>query len=256
MPGEVFDPELIKSLKLGYTNGTVRTLNKTGYMRNHLCEISQRFCAQEAAKTNALLEIGCGIGAVLNRLMQNGHGDIVGVDCEPGHLDIATKLVQSTMLEHANAKLTMICDSLPHLTKLAGTVFDSVLCAQVLHYLRPDEFEDALVRLFRLLKVGGTLYVTVGSPYNQVYKGFGDEYERRAAQQDKFPGYMEDVRKYHPTGANHNPGFSLYFDPLVLARRVAEAGFTVVDAAYIDREKNSREPMGPHAITGLMARKP
>ena len=70
MTEEVFDPELFKRLGLDYANGTVRTLNKTGYMRNHLCEISERFCAQQGTETETLLEIGCGIGVVLHQLVQ------------------------------------------------------------------------------------------------------------------------------------------------------------------------------------------
>ncbi len=94
-----------------------------------------------------------------------------------------------------DAKLTTVCDSLPYLVKLEDNSFRSILCAQTLHYLKPEEFEHAVRGLYKLLKVGGTLYVTVGSPYIKVYKGFGEEYERRLADHDDFPGYMRDVKK-------------------------------------------------------------
>jgi hypothetical protein len=89
----------------------------------------------------------------------------------------------------------------------------------------------------------------VGSPYNEVYKHFGDDYERRLAKRDRFPGYMEDVKQYHPAGANHNPGFFLFFDPEGLTHRVSEAGFRVLRATYMDVAKNRR------AHTGLVASK-
>jgi hypothetical protein len=90
----------------------------------------------------------------------------------------------------------------------------------------------------------------VGSPYNPVYQGFAEEYERRRAAGERFPGYMSDVRRYHPHGANNNPGFSLFFDPDVLVERVQEAGFRVREASYVDEEQYGRR------LAGLVAEKP
>lgn len=244
---EVFDVDTIRSLGLEYKEGTIKTLNKTGYMRNYLSDISRKFCSQKISKKDTLVEIGCGIGTVLYRLILNGARNVVGVDPEIRHLEIGLRLLKP-VLDQRDVKLRMICDSLPHLSSLEDKSIRSALCSQVLHYMKPEEFDVALKRLYQLLKDGGTLYITVGSPYYEVYKGFGDVYEDRLRKHDRFPGYMEDVRRYHPSGENLNPGFFLFFDPLVLAERVCEAGFKVLKASYVDVARYKRGQTGLIAI--------
>ena len=244
----VFDPDTITKTGLEYANGVAKTLNGTGYMRNYLCPISKRFCSQTFSEEDTVVDIGCGFGAVLRNLILNGAKKIVGVDLSPEHLEIAKALVMPSTTCRALVEVSFVHDSLPHLPTLEEDTFQSVLCAQVLHYLRPQQFEEALNRLHRILKVGGILYVTVGSPYIESYKGFAEVYQKRATQKDRFPGYMDDVRKFHPNGANHNPGFFLFFDPEDLANRIAEAGFQVLESYFIGGIHKQREQTGLVAI--------
>jgi hypothetical protein len=236
---EVFDPAQIQALGLDYREGMVRTANRTGYMRNFLCPVSQKFAGQEFSHADRLLEIGSGIGAVLKTLIANGAKHIWAVDNEPQHLNYARQLLTPVLMEHRDVELTLVCDSLPELTALNTASFRSILCAQVLQYMKPDEFVRALARLRGLLASGGNLYITVGTPKLRVYQGFAEEYDRRVAAGDRFPGYM-DPRKYHPMGANHNPGFFLFFDPPVLAARVAECGFKISDSFFMDGANQER----------------
>lgn len=230
---EVFSPEAIKELGYKYYKGKVRTLNECGYMRNYLCDLSEKFCTQMFGDEDTVLEIGCGIGAVLYRLIAGGCKKVVAVDSEPGHLKTAAQLIVKRLPDSRDC-LKTICSRLPMLTHLQGMSFKSILCAQSLHYMEPEDFEAAIKRIYALLDVGGTFYMTVGSPYIDVYKGFGAEYDLRVLKKDKYPGFMADVRKYHPRGANHNPGFFLFFDPEVLSDRIAEAGFEILEASFID----------------------
>lgn len=236
---EVFDPEKLRSLGLEYKTGMVRTANKRGYMRNFLCQASQTFCSQTFSPTDRVLEIGSGIGAVLKTLIDQGAKQIWAIDMETQHLEYARELLAPTLAEHPGVNLTTLNDRLPELAQLKTGSFRSILCAQVLQYLKPEEFTQALKRLHDLLVPGGTLYITVGTPYLQVYRGFADEYHRRVENGDRFPGYM-DPRQYHPQGANHNPGFFLFFDPPVLSARVAEAGFRVEQAFFMEGSGQER----------------
>ena len=236
---EVFDPDKLRSLGWEYKTGMVRTANKRGYMRNFLCQASQSFCAQKFSPADRVLEIGSGIGAVLKTLIDQGAKQIWAIDMEAQHLEYSRELLAATLAEHPDVTLTTISDSLPELAQLKTGSFRSILCAQILQYLKPEEFTQALKRLHDLLVPGGTLYITVGTPYLQVYRGFAEEYQRRVESGDRFPGYM-DPRQYHPQGANHNPGFFLFFDPPVLSARVAEAGFRVEQAFFMDGSGQER----------------
>ena len=80
--------------------------------------------------------------------------------------------------------------------------------------MTPKECDRAFSRLFELLKPGGKLFLTVGSPFIKVYKGFDKEYNKRLSDNKiRYPGFIENVRKYHPDGATHNAGQFLFFGP-------------------------------------------
>lgn len=248
--GEVFPVEEIKALGLEYREGTVRTLNKTGYMRNFLCAYSLDFCAQRLRKDDSVLEIGIGIGAVLRTLVNNGAKNIAAVDPEEQHLGIAQALLKRELAAHPGTRLELICDSLPHLVKLQDRSFRSILCAQVLHYLRPEEFMAALYRLREVLQDKGSLYITIGSPYIEKYKGFSEQYRRQRLSGNKFPGYMEDTRKFNPDGVMHNPGFFLFFDPEVLADRVRDSGFKIIKSELLPSGSDKAGQTGIIAVKG------
>src|SRR2546423_3567306 len=216
-----------------------RTANKRVYMRIFLCPASRAFCSQKFNPRDRVLEVGSGLGAVLKTLIDNGARQIWAVDMEGLHLQYARELLAPTLAAHLDVNLTTLTDQLPKLERLSTGSFRSILCAQVLQYLEPGEFTQALERLRDLLLPEGTLYITVGTPYLKVYRRFAEEYHRRLEKGDPFPGYM-DPRQYHPLGANHNPGFFLFFDPPVLSARVTEAGFRVKEAYFMEGSGQER----------------
>ncbi|HEY3327342.1 MAG TPA: class I SAM-dependent methyltransferase [Novimethylophilus sp.] len=246
---EVFDGAVLLARGLVYQNGVIPTYNKTGYMRNFLCEFSRKFVSQELSPSDRVLEVGSGIGSVVCHLLKKRIGNIVAVDTEPRHLELMSELLAPYMEAHPGSIVEKHCTALPELAALEKGGFRSILCAQVLHYLEPENFERSLERLRQLLVAGGTLYLTVGSPYNTVYQGFMEEYERRREAGERFPGFMANVKKYHPNGANNNPGFSLFFDPELLAERVGEAGFLIQEASYVDAARYGRR------LAGVVAKK-
>jgi len=223
----VFEPRQIEQLGYEYSDDVVKSFNETGYMRNFLCEVSQSFCRQKKTRDDVFLEVGCGLGAAIQRQIVCGIKNIIGVDSEAKHLAAVKILLKEKLLSYPDVHCRLICDSLPHLKRLKADSFRSILCAQTLHYLKPKDFETALARFHELLKKDGTLYITMGSPYLEVYQGFADEYAKRFAAGDRFPGYMEDVKRWHPQGIGHNLGFFLFFDPVALERIVSEFGFKV-----------------------------
>ncbi|EKD26224.1 MAG: hypothetical protein ACD_79C01302G0005 [uncultured bacterium] len=227
-------------------NGNVKTYNKTGYMRNFLCLVSEEFCKDAITNDGIALEVGIGMGAVLHELINKGKKNIVGVDKEKKHIEIANKLLNKIADSRNKINFSLIHDSLPDLKKIKNKLFSNILCAQVLHYMTPFQFKHALKRLCGLLIKGGRLYITIGTPYIKVYKSFLKEYRKRKKNGDKYPGFMKNVSKYHPDGANHNFGQFLFFEPKILKARLKEAGFKVIYSGYVN--KDNRDQAGIIAV--------
>ncbi len=96
----------------------------------------------------SVLELGCGIGYFTRELARSG-ADIVAVDVSPELLEIAQA---DCPAENIRYEIQDACGlSYPNAT------FDSVVGSSVLHHL---EIAEALPEIYRVLKVGGTVYFT------------------------------------------------------------------------------------------------
>ncbi len=220
-------------------NGFVKTYNSSGYMRAFLLEFSEKFVGRASDLDEAYLEVGSGIGNVIKVLCGLGIKNITAVDSEPKHLDIIASIVGDDLLANGSIALNLVEDALPNLQSLEGQFFDKILCAQVIHYLSPKEFECALKTFKRLLAPGGELCLTSGTPYIEAYKSFLPTYEGRLAKGHKYPGYIEDVRRYHPRGMNHHGGSFLFFSEYDLKNSLQDAGYKILESGYEDENRNS-----------------
>jgi len=96
----------------------------------------------------SVLELGCGTGYFTRELARSG-ADIVAVDVSPELLEIAQA---DCPAENIRYEIQDACAlSYPNAT------FDSVVGSSVLHHL---ETTEALPEIYRVLKVGGTVYFT------------------------------------------------------------------------------------------------
>jgi len=230
----IFSDAALNDLGLAQVMNTVRTVNATGYMRNFLPEFSRRLVEAPLAGEAGILDIGGGLGNVLGALIDKGARKLTSVDVEAAHLDIQRRLLAPLLARHPDVSLTFVADALPALTALSGRQYDRIFVNQVLHYLTPDSFPVAMQTLRRLLRPDGHLLLSTGTPFIAVYAGFLDTYRARVAAGDPFPGFIEDVRRYHPNGANHNPGAFLFFTPEELARQCERFGFVPESCGYED----------------------
>ena len=240
----VFGAQALEAAGVVVENGVVRTSNKTGYMRTFLPEYSRKLVSAPWPDGWRFLEIGGGVGNVIKSALDCGAREIVAVDVEPSHLEMMQRLIAGTLAQHPEAAFDTIVDSLPALETLQDRRFERILCAQVLHYLSPDQFDPALARLKALLPPGGELTITVGTPFIGVYESFLPIYEERRERGDIFAGYMEDARQFHPNGANHHPGSYLFFGPEDLGEACRRAGFEVLECGFEDQKTNGRNAAG------------
>src|SRR5881398_1372701 len=96
----------------------------------------------------SVLELGCGTG-YFTRELARSRADIVAIDVSPELLEIAktNTSAPNVRYEIQNAYELSYPDA----------VFDSVVGSSVLHHL---EIEAAIREIYRVLKVGGTIYFT------------------------------------------------------------------------------------------------
>lgn len=95
-----------------------------------------------------VLDAGCGPGRDIEYFEQQGL-DAVGIDLSQG------------MIEHAeeNKKGTFHIMDVKHL-EFPGDKFAGVWCNTVMHFFPPEEMPEVLDELKRVLKPGGTFYVS------------------------------------------------------------------------------------------------
>ena len=95
-----------------------------------------------------ILEVGCGTGTFTRELARSG-AEIVAIDVSPELLEIA----------RANCSAPNVQYQIQNAYALSYSegVFDSVVGSSVLHHL---EIEAAIRDIYRVLKLGGTIYFT------------------------------------------------------------------------------------------------
>jgi SAM-dependent methyltransferase/phage repressor protein C with HTH and peptisase S24 domain len=103
-----------------------------------------------------VLDIGCGSGRDLVRLLQRGHA-ATGCDNCQAMLEAAAQACRAAGF----AETRLVSDGLPELASFEDTSFDGLLCSAVLMHL-PDEYLfDSIYGMRRVLRSGGRLLLSI-----------------------------------------------------------------------------------------------
>lgn len=108
-----------------------------------------------------VIDVGAGSGELVRWLRAQG-ADVVGVECG----DTMMGLARAADPDHPEAYLDGVAQALP----LPDGEADVVVMANSLHHVPPDAMDDALREAHRVLRPGGTLYVS-----EPVARGSGHE---------------------------------------------------------------------------------
>ena len=135
-----------------------------------------------------ILDVGCGIGNALFALHANGFRNIHGLDIERQLVEYARKNVSNADFVVADA------ERIP----FRRETFDCVVCYDLLeHVLKP---EKVLGETGRVLKEGGTLYLTVANGYainDIVFRWGGRLLRGRSSHVQKFrKGEVEKILRH------------------------------------------------------------
>lgn len=149
-------------------------------------------------KGAAVLDIGSGTGEHLKRAIRHGLS-ATGIEPAPGMLEVARRNVPEARLEQGTAAPLPFEDA----------SFDAVLMIEVLRYLDRNDIRTALREARRVLRPGGTLFVTLVNRW--ALDGF---YVHQRLRQWRKGKEFDSV----------NP-FCEFFSPAEAERELKQAGF-------------------------------
>jgi SAM-dependent methyltransferase/phage repressor protein C with HTH and peptisase S24 domain len=133
---------------------------------DHAAELARRYdaapdgvsgwFAQAFEGRNTVLDVGCGSGRDVRRLVKLGF-DARGVDASAAMIDQARAAARAEGVEEDRFTVA----ALPELKDQADETFDAVLCCAVLMHIPDEHLFDAVYGLRRVLRPGGRLLVSI-----------------------------------------------------------------------------------------------
>jgi len=192
-------------------DGRINTLNNFGAMWPQINGELEKFLEVAIKPGAKILEIGAAYGVACMAALKRDATDYTAVDLDKRHLSILASEVKKQMPEKLSS-LTLIAGAFPHadvVNRLRENYYDVIITENVLHFLTQAEMLEALSQFRRLLRPGGKMFVTTGSPYvyllkSEVVNGMGAEVEEFLRQQKsntapaddsmlRIPGFFEYV---------------------------------------------------------------
>jgi len=212
--------------------GLVPTMNNRGFMSDTMDYYAGQFVEWSAGCANPVLDIGCAYGIATRAALEVG-ASVVASDMEQAHLDV----LESETPDPLKERLTTHVGMLPGV-EFANGFFDGILCSRLLHFLLPDEIRTALADMRNWLRPGGRVFLIADTPYTGFWFSTADEYERKKAGGEEWPGFIEDISGLLKDGMvpHGMPAYLNPLDPEILARECELAGLRVIQASFSGRD--------------------
>lgn len=118
-------------------------------------DVFNKILRNEEFSDPKLLDVGCGVGEFDNILTRSNY-NITGVDISNKSLDVARKLNPNVVyIEYDGLKLPFNdCE------------FDIAISICVMHHVNPDEWQNFIDEIYRVLKPGGIILIVEHNPHN------------------------------------------------------------------------------------------
>ena len=217
----------LKSAMPENTKGIVPTLNRTGVMLENLMPCSEAFAEFAGQCDGEVLDLGCAYGIATIAALEHG-ARVLAVDMEQQHLDI----LKDRIREEAGQRLSTQRGLLPEIN-FEEERFAAIHTSRVLHFLKPEDVQKAIQKMYRWLQPEGKLFVITDSPYMGYWKSKAPEYEARKTAGDLWPGYIENVGKYFDArDVDGAPSLINPMDPDILRREFEAVGFDVETVGF------------------------
>jgi len=228
--------------------GMIPTKNRRGFMSGKLDYYSARFVDYAAECEGEVLDMGCAFGVATLAALERG-ARVLACDMEAEHLRILAEDAPDESRDRLRTAVGLLPDA-----DFPKRSFEAVLCARVIHFLRPEEVPVVLVKMHGWIKPGGRLFLIADTPYTGFWSAIVPDYEARKAAGDEWPAFIDDISALLPSGQVPD-GMLAYLNPMdpdMLARECLRAGFVVEESAFTGREG---ETAGRHHA-GVIAVRP
>ena len=246
--------EDLKSATPDGVKGMVPTLNRTGVMLEKLTPCSESFAEYAGQCEGEVLDIGCAYGVATIAALERG-ARVLATDMEQQHLDILKDRISDEARQHLSTQQGLIQD-----IDFEDGRFAAIHASRVIHFLKPEDVQNAIQKMHRWLQPGGKLFLVTDTPYVGYWKSKALEYKTRKAAGDLWPGYIEDVRKiFSAQETDGAPPLINPLDPDILSRECRDAGFDVEKVGFegIGVDMGIKDPdLAGMEHVGVIARKP
>jgi ubiquinone/menaquinone biosynthesis C-methylase UbiE len=177
-----------------------------------------------------VIDIGAGLGVGSIPSMEAGAYVIVN-DINQSQLDHIADVANEKGLNDCYELLNAALPNLPELNQL-----DAIHASNVLHFLSGAQLVQAAEWMNRALKAGGKAFLQMQSPYCGHFHDFLPEYEKRKAAGLKWPGEMEDSKKYAaPEILDLTVDFNHVLEAEIVSKVFQDAGFAIEYSDYYTR---------------------
>jgi 3' terminal RNA ribose 2'-O-methyltransferase Hen1 len=174
----------------------------------------QRLAAVEAALADSgarrVLDLGCGAGALLSRLLRGGYEEIVGVDVSVRALEgAARRLKLDEMHDDQRRRIALIHSPLTYRDKrLSG--FDAAALVEVIEHLDPPRLAAVEQNVFGSARPGTVVVTTPNSEYNVRWEalaagGFRHGDHRFEWTRAEFAAWTAGVAERNGYAVRHQP---------------------------------------------------
>lgn len=108
------------------------------------------------AVRSRVIEVGCGDGWNVGKLVEAGCKNVVGIDWSKNGIDHAKRMVPTAQFYCGNLTDSEFMDQFPDL-------FDAAILVEVLEHIPPQECVQALQNMIQFIRPGGTFVLTTPS---------------------------------------------------------------------------------------------
>lgn len=228
----------------------IPTLNRTGYMTTSLDPYSQEFVSYAVHSHDPVLEIGAAYGVATLAALGQG-ATVYCNDIEVKHLEIVAQLAK----QKGFSRLKLVPGAFPKELNFPDNSFRAILIARVLHFFDPETLELSMKQTYKWLKPGGKLIIVADTPYLKNFAKFIPEYEKRIKNKEKWPGIMDNPKKY--VNNPNFPDFIHLLDADILTRILLKQGFVIEKIGTLNRtDYPADRRLDGRESVGVIAQKP
>lgn len=208
--------------------GLIQTQNQMGVMYTDLGPAERGFIRASKTAKKPLLDIGAAYGVATRAALLADNARVTACDIYPGHLHI----LEQSVPEKWRGRLRTTKKRFPNQLSFKENSLSSILMANLLNYLKPDEVELGLKKAFEWLEPEGTLWISVLTPFFPTYQELENLYDDNVEKGERFPCQFNPHDISNKPWSRLSPEYMQIFKKDEIQALVKAAGFGILECHY------------------------